>query len=646
MQPTGKSAACLSLKMIMTSFVSRRAALALKPLALAMAVAAAYPSLAQTGPDKTLAPVVVTASRSAQEARDVLSDNIVITAEEIARSGQSSLVDLLQKQRGIEIARNGGPGTASTVFTRGTNNNQTVVLIDGVRSASSTSGGATWAGIPLAQIDHIEIVYGPLGTLYGADAMGGVVQIFTKKGEGAPHVTASVGAGSYATRTLDVGISGASGASGGEHRISYAISAAQERADGFSSTKPGNFSYNPDKDGYRKDSASGQFTFELAPGHELGLNFLQSRNEAQFDNGASSFDAHGIGRLSTIALNSKNKIMPNWSSLVQLSQASDKADSATASGISVFNSTQNHLSWQNDVTLGGDLLQLIVERHEERADSSVSEIARSRDTNSFAANYLLKRDAHLANIGIRNDRSSQYGSRTTGSAGYGYRITPALRANASVGTSFRAPTFNELYFPQFGLAANQPESGRNAETGLYYEDGKSQFSAVYYRNRVTDLIVNTDPCPGQSRKDFPFGCAYNVNQALLTGVSLGASTRLGDFSLRGSLDFLDARDETADKLLVRRARQHGSLALEYGAGAIKAGAETVFSGKRFDSTSNSAASIMGGYGLVNLYGSYDLSRDWSLFGRWDNVFGKNYELAKNYATPGSSLFVGVRYAMK
>lgn len=625
----------------MTSNLSRPLQAALTPLACAVAAAFCFPSFAQTAKDKSLEPVVVTATRSPQEARDVLTDNIVITAEEIARSGQNSLVDLLQKQRGIEISRTGGPGTASSVFMRGTSNNQTVVLIDGVRTSSSTSGGATWAGIPLSQIERIEVVYGPMSTLYGADAMGGVVQIFTKKGNGAPRVTASAGAGSYATRSLEAGVSGASE---GEHRFTYAISAAHEKSDGFSSTKPGNFSYNPDKDGYQKDSASGQFSLDLAKGHELGFTFLHSRNESQFDSGASAYDARGIGKLGSYALYSKNQILPNWTSRVQLSQSTDKADSLTSTSVSTFNTTQNNLSWQNDLSLGTDLLQLLVERREEKTESTTTAVSGKRSTNSIGLTYLLKRDAHLANIGIRNDRNSVYGSTTTGSLGYGYRITQALRANASAGTSFRAPTFNELYFPQFGLASNQPEKGRNAEIGLYYDDGKSQLTAVYFRNRFTDLLVNTNPCPGQSVANFPFGCAYNVNQALLTGLSLGGNTKLGDFTVRGSLDFQDPRDETADKMLVRRAKQHGSLALEYSAGAITAGAESEFSAKRFENTANTIT--IGGYGLFNLYASYALSKDWSLFGRWNNVFDKNYELAKNYATPGSNVFIGVRYGMK
>lgn len=634
----------------MTSSVSRPPFVAIKPLglapalasALALAIVAAFPcsTFAQSTEDKTLASIVMTAARSPQAARDVLSDNIVITSEEIAQSGLSSLSELLQKKRGIEISTNGGPGTVSSVFTRGGSNNLTVVLIDGVRTSSSTSGGASWAAIPLSQVDHVEIVYGPLTTLYGADAVSGVVQIFTKKGEGAPRFTASAGLGSYATRSLEAGVSGATG---GDHRISYAISAAHESADGFNATKPGNYSFNADKDGYTKDSASGQFSLELAKGHELGFSLLQSRLDSQFDDGASAFDARSISKLGAYALSSTNQFLPNWTSRLKLYRSTDKSDFLTEAWPGTFNTTQNNLSWQNDVTMGSDLLQLILERREEKVDSDTVELIGKRTTNSAAASYLLKRGPHLANFSVRSDNSSQFGSHTTGSAAYGYRITDALRANATYGTSFRAPTFSELYYPFFGIPTNRPEEGRNAELGLHYDDHKTQFNAAYYHNTISNLIVTATPCPVLPAV-YTYGCSYNVGRALLSGLTIGANTRFGDFILRGSLDFQDPRDETTDKSLARRARQHGSLALEYAAGRIKAGAETVFSGQRFDDSANTV--VLNGYGLLNLYASYDFDRDWSVFGRWNNVLNRDYELAKTYSTPGSNLFIGLQYGFR
>ena len=607
---------------------------------LAAAIAAAFPlsTLAQQT-DAALPAVQVTSTRTPQPVRDVLTDNVVITAEQIAASGQTNLVDLLQQQRGLEVARNGGPGTAASVFLRGAGNAQNVVLIDGVRVGSSTLGGATWSALPLSQIDRIEIVYGPLSTMYGADAVGGVVQIFTRKGERAPALTIGAGLGSYGTRNLEAGLSGATG---GEHAVRYSVNVARERAEGFSATRPQNFSYHPDKDGYTRESASGQLGMDIAKGHEIGLTFLHSRLEGEYDAGPSTVNDRSISHAGAYSIYSRNQLLPNWTSLLRFSSGLDKARDISSFGIDTAKTRQDAFTWQNDITLGSDLAQVLLERRIERVDSSNFN-ADSRATNSIAASYQMRRGAHLASASLRNDDSSQYGSKTTGNLGYGYRITDALRVNASAGTSFRAPTYNELYFPGYGVPGNRPERGRNVEAGIYYEKGSDRFSAVYYRNRVSDLIVYAAECPVSSQS-YPFGCAYNVNQALLSGVTLGASTRFGPYTLRGSLDFQNPRDETTDLLLPRRAKRHGTVALEYAAGALSGGVESRFASRRYDDGANSTS--LGGYALLNLYASYQVNRDWSVYGRWNNMLDKNYELASGYATAGSNVFVGVRYTLR
>jgi vitamin B12 transporter len=622
----------------MTSPVSLPAHKASKPLAIAIAVSAACssPVLAQTAQDKALAPVVVTAARAPQIAKEVLSDNIIITSEEIAKSGQRSLPELLQRQRGIEIIRNGGPGSNASVFLRGTNNKQNIVLVDGVRVGSSTTGEANWAAIPLSQVDRVEIVYGPLSSLYGADAVGGVIQIFTKQGDGAPAPTVSVGAGSHGTRSADAGISGSSGG------FRYSLRAAHEESDGFSVKKPGTSRFNPDDDGYKNDSASGQFGLQLVKGHEVGFTFLHSRLDSEFDDRPRAEDRLKQ-KIATYAVYAKNQILPNWNSHVQLAQSADESTSDDSMR-SHFDTTQKHISWQNSFTVRTtDVFQLIAEQRKEEVDTSTIALNRERTTNSFGAAYQLREGAHLAALSVRNDDISEVGSRTTGNVSYGYRITSALRANVGYGTSFRAPTFNELYFPEYGVPSNKPEKGRNTEAGLHYDNGTTQYNAVYYRNRLTDLIVSTSVCPVNPAA-FPFGCAFNVNEALLEGVSLGASTNVGNFTLRSSLDLQDAKDETSNRQLPRRAKKHGTLGIDYNAGVISTGAEVILSGKRFDDAAN--RNRLAGYGLLNLHASYDFAKNWSLFGRWNNVLDKDYELARGYNTAGSNVFVGVRYGMR
>lgn len=617
----------------MTFPVSRRAVLT----SLALAISPLFAHAAEPA----MSAVLVTAARAPQAAADVLADHVVLSADDIQRSGAGTIVDLLQQQRGIEIARNGGGGTNASVFLRGGDSKQTVVLIDGVRIGSSTSGIANWSALPLANIDRIEIIYGPLAAMYGADAIGGVIQVFTKRGAGEAHFSAGVSAGSAGTLTGDETVSGGSG------RLSYAFGISHEQEDGFSATKPGNFSYNPDHDGYQKQAATGQLAYAIAAGHEAGLVFMHSKLDAQYDAGATSFDARSEQKQDNLALFTSHQFTPSWRMRFQASVAYDKSANfanATATGFSSLDTRLTAYSAQSDLAVGPDLLQLLLERRsEDVASSSTRALNTGRDTNSAAVSYSLKRGAHLASASARLDDSTQYGSKTTGGLGYGYRITRTLRANASLGTSFRAPTFNELYYPNFGVASNRPEHGKNAEAGLVYTGDVFEATAVYYRNRMTDLLVSTSRCPIEVATH-PFGCAYNVNQATMRGLSIGTRTRLGAFELRASADLQDPRDDTTGKQLVRRAKRHGDLALDYISGALTLGAGVELSGRRFDDTAN--RNTLPGYGVLNLFASYRFAPDWTIIGRWNNATDKQYELARTYASAGSQAFVGIRYGVK
>lgn len=625
----------------MTSSALRHAGTALTPLAIAIGISAVFsPAHAQTSSEHSLEPVIVTASRTPQKAGDVIADHVVITSEEIAQSGQTSLIDLLQTQRSVEVTRNGGTGNSASVALRGGTNKQTLLLVDGVRSFSSTSGEPTWSTIPLSQIDHIEIVFGPMSVLYGADAVGGVIQIFTKKGDGKPHPTFSAGAGTYGEETLSAGIYGSTA---GDHVVRYAFNASREESRGFSSTnKLVGKSFDPDADGYSKQSASGSLSMEVAKGQEVGASFLSSRNDGEYDTSlAKNYNPHLVSDVDVYSLYSRNRITDNWTSLFQVSRNEDKSRTYTSPKASVIESRQDRYTWQNDIRFGTDLLQIVAEHLHEEAEMS-STLNKERDTDSLAIAYQMKRGNHLGSAGVRYDDNSAYGSRVTGSLGYGYYLTHAWRVNGSIGTSFRAPTFNELYYPGFGNQDVKPEKGRNAEVGLYYDNGRTDFSAVYYRNDLTDLLVTVKPCPATGAGS----CAYNVEDALLSGLSLSAGTRFGNFALHGTLDLQDPRNETNDKLLARRTRSHGSISLDYAVGPWTVGSDVVFSGYRYDDDDNTEKKRLGGYTLLNLHATYDLTDNWQLFGRWNNVTNKDYTLAYGYNTPGANAFVGVRYGFK
>lgn len=595
----------------------------------------ASPALA----DPAIESVIVTATRTPQRVDELIPDTTVIGSEEIARAGAGSIADLLRRQRGIEIARNGGPGASTSVYLRGANSNQVVVLIDGVRIGSSTTGAASWNAIPLSSIDHIDIVYGPLSSLYGADAIGGVVQIFTKKSEGLPAFSASAGGGSYGASQADASVHGSTG---GAHSVSYALSAAREDADGFSSTRPGSSSYNKDDDGYTRNSVNGRVAVQLAQGQELGAQFLKSRLRAQYDSGASSYDSHNEQDIDSYAMFLNDRILPNWRSSLQAARSNDRLGSftsAAASGASRIDTRQDELTWQNTFAIQGDTLQLLFGHRKEQVLSSASAaLNRSRITNSVAAAYDLRRGSHLLDLSVRNDHSV-YGARTTGAAGYGYTFSKELRATASIGTSFRAPTYNELYYPGYGLLTNKPEQGRNLEAGIRYQLAGAELQASYYRNRLTDMIVTVNPCPSRTGS-----CAYNVNRAMLEGLTMSADTRVRGIMLRASVDLQDPRDETTGKQLARRARRHASFAAGYTVDRADLGTELQASGSRFDDAAN--ANRLGGYGLLNLYTTWRFTPAWSLLLRLDNAADKRYDLARNYGTAGRSWFAALRYGIR
>ncbi len=589
-------------------------------------------------------PVIVTATRTPTRANDVLADYVYIGPEEIADAGQSSLVQLLQRQRGVEISSNGGGGAIASVFLRGANSGQTLVLIDGVRSQSTLSGSPSWQAIPLSIIDHIEIIFGPQSSLYGSDAIGGVVQIFTKRGEGPFQVGATTGYGTYGTSISDASIYGSTS---GDQKISYSLSATQENSMGFNSIAPNNSalsSYNTtQRMGYTRSGGAGKLSQEWARGQEIGMQVFASRNNNQYP--VYSFtNAKPIGNqvndISTYSLYSKNQIMQNWKSLLQIAQSYDLGQNLTPTSNAVTNSKQNIYTWQNDINVGKDLVQLIAERRIASVYATDGNLSLDQITNSFAGAYQLKRGSHLGNASIRNDSITGYGPQTTGNLAYGYFFTKQLRANINYGTGFKAPSFYDLYYPGYGVSTLKPEKSKNSEIGLHYETKQYDARIIAYSNTITNLIqYSSSGCP----VGYSYGCASNVANAKITGLSVGGAIRSGYFSLRGSFDQQNPIDESTGFVLAKRARQFGNIGTEYKDAKVAVGAEATFQANRNDYGNTG---YMGGYALFNLFGNYQFAKDWTLFGRWNNIFNKDYQLSYGYNTPGSNLFVGIRYAMK
>jgi vitamin B12 transporter len=612
-------------------------------------VAAQTPKVSVSNTADPLNPIIVTATRTPTKADDVLADYVYIGPEEIAAAAQSSLVQLLQRQRGVEVSTSGGSGGIASVFLRGANSNQTLVLIDGVRSQSTLTGSPAWQAMPLSIIDHIEIIFGPQSSLYGSDAIGGVVQIFTKTGDGPLQVGASTGYGSYGTSISDVSFYGSTS---GDQKIKYSLSATQEISTGFNSIAQNNafrnFYDTNTNMGYTRSGGAGKISQEWARGQEIGLQVFAARNNNQYPIfSAAKPIGNQVNDVSTYSLFSKNQISLNWKSLLQASQSYDLSQQLTPSSNNVNNSRQNIYTWQNDIRVGTDLIQLVAERKIASAFATSGDLSLSQTTNSFAGAYQLTRGSHLGNASIRNDSITGYGPQTTGNLAYGYFFTKQLRANINYGTGFKAPSLYDMYYPVYGNPTLKPEKSKNSEVGLNYETKQYDLRLAAYSNSIANLIQyssTSPPCTTTQINTAPnYGCASNVASAKITGLSVGGTTRFGNMSIRGSFDQQNPIDQGTGYVLAKRARQFGNIGTEYKNTRLTAGAEGTFQANRtnFDNTG-----YMGGYAIYNLYGSYKITKDLDLFGRWNNVFNKDYQLSYGFNTPGSNVFFGLRYAMQ
>jgi len=605
----------------------------LRVAAWLLAAAAGGAVYAQPSAPATLEPVVVTAARSPQPIADLLADLTVIGAAEILRSGAQSLPQLLQRQPGVEVTINGGPGATSGVFLRGANAGQTLVLIDGLRVGSSSVGATALEAIPLDQIERIEILRGPASSLYGADAIGGVIQVFTKQADGSKWVpNVAAGYGTYDTRQLSGGLSGAIGP------LRFSVQAGGTRSTGFNAiVNPDNFSYNDDRDGYATENVGLNAILPWAPGQEVAVQYFRNRLNSQYDGGAGS-DDRTITTLEAWSVVSRNKLAERWSSLLTIGQGSDDSVSQTGYGDYPFETTQRQYNWQNDFTLPLGSLGVILERREEELASNDPFAVTERNTNSATGVYQLRYAAFALQANLRRDNSNQYGGETTGGIALGYKLSPAWRFTAGYSTGFKAPSFNDLYFPGFSNPELQPETSRNAEIGAYWTASAGEVNwearAIGYHNQVDQLIA--------FQCDANFNCApFNVDRATLEGVTLGLDLGWRDTRIKASLDLQNPENDRTGYLLPRRARQHGAMQALQQWGPVQLGLEFVASSLRYDNTANTVK--MGGYGIVNLTAEWVVVKGTTLFARGNNVFDKNYQLAADYSTGGATVFAGVRW---
>ena len=605
----------------------------MKAIGMALAAVAAASALAaepDSADSTTADPVVVTATRTPESLSATIRPVELITSDVIQRSGQDSLTELLQQQANVEVTANGGAGQTSGVFLRGANSSHTLVLLDGIRLNNAAGGTTAFENLPPSQIARVEIVPGPMSSLYGSDALGGVIQLFTQRWPDAPRATGSVGYGSYDTAMVNGGVSA------GTENTGFTLSAGYIDTTAFSATnsnEPFGF-FNPDDDGYRNTSVSGNLVHRFAPDQELGFNLFYSNGRTHFDSGPTSDDINNqtIGVYSAY---SRNRLTPWWQSLVRVGVSQDDLV-IDGSFPGDLDSNQTQATWQNDFTTRFGTVVAGIELLRQEVGGTTVFAVDERDVYSAFAGYTAELGPHTLSASVRNDDNSQFGSQTTGALGYALRLSPELRLRASAGTAFRAPTFFDLYYPGFRNPDLEPEDGQSWEAGIEYRKGQQRVGATYFQNRITNLIVF----------DSATFRPVNLGEASINGVELAYDGVLFGLELQARLTLQHPINDITDKRLPRRADLFGNAGIARSFGPLRVGAEVAGAGARFDSIDESPSSEMDGYVLLNLVATYSIARSWNVELRWNNVLNEQYELAKGYNTPGSNVFLSVQYTLQ
>ncbi|HNR91289.1 MAG TPA: TonB-dependent receptor [Dokdonella sp.] len=559
--------------------------------------------------------VVVTASRAPTTTSDTLADVSVITREDIDASGTHDLSDLLRLQAGVDIARTGGPGSQTSLFLRGTNNNHVLVLVDGVRVAALGTGAFTWETLPLDTVERIEIVRGPRASYWGSDAIGGVVQIFTRK-LGGPRV--ALGFGTYGDRSGSVGYGHRT------ERGGFSVQFGTRDVDGFPSQNENGFGYEPKDHGFDNRHLSAQADTRLGA-QTLSANFVRSEGTTEFSGGESDFTQQAIG--TTL----EGPLGEHWKHRLSLGQA--REDYATPVYFSAYASRRTTLGWQHDITLAErQRLTLGIDHVRERGENrdtfgNVPVYREHRDNTGLYAGWQGGFGALDAELAARHDDNSEWDGHATGSAALGWRFAEAFRAWASHGQGFRGPTLNEQYSPGFGglFAGNpdlQPEESRSNEIGLEFTPADGHRLAVNaWRTHVRNLI-------SFSGVDFQ---AENVARAKIRGSAIEYDGRYGAWQVGASFTWQDPRNADTDALLLRRAKHKATAIVERRFGdEFSIGAEMLRSGRRADV----GGIELSGYTLFNIRASWWLSDAWRAVARVENATDRGYELARGYNTPG------------
>ena len=601
----------------------------------------------------SLSSVIVTATRTSITTDEALSSVSVITRADIERLQPASVRDLLVGLPGVAFTQAGGPGQLSTLFLRGTNSTHVLVLIDGVRIGAVGAGLPAFEQIPVDQIERIELVRGPRSSLYGADAIGGVIQIFTRHGaqDGKldPSLSVSTGSRSY--------MDGHAGLSGGDSHAWFNAGLGGQYTAGINACRVGAaergvacFADQPDHDAYRNWNGMANGGYRWDNGTELAATWLRSKNFVEYDgspyggNQAVNQQQVGGARLSFAPLEP-------WKVTLNAGQSRD--DNATyfqgdysdlftpltyfpRTPVGHTYSRRNQASWQNDITLDANqLLTAGVDYQQEHIDSDTGYLKSTREDTGVYAQYMGTFGRNEVQLSARHDHNGQFGNHNTGSAAWGYAFDHGLRLSASYGTAFHAPTFNDIYYP-FGLGNPdlKPEKSRSGELGLSQAQSAWNWAVNVYQTTITDLITLDENFVPQ-----------NISQARIRGLEGQFGINLDGWQVQSYLTLMQPKNREGaydGNLLPRRPEQTARVDVDRRFGAFGVGATFFASGKAYDDQAN--LHRLGGYATTDLRASYEFMPGWRVEAKLANAFDRNYETAYYFNQPGRTWFLTLRYS--
>lgn len=575
-------------------------------------------------------PLVVTATRGLVAA-PTLRDAVVITREELDAAGALSLGEILERRAGLELRATGGPGQPQGLFIRGSGTAQTLVLVDGLRVGSATVGTASIENIPVEMIERIEVVKGPMSSLYGSDAIGGVVQVFTR-GKTVPHLFGAVAYGTDRDRRLSAGLTAA------DANSAFAMAFGARRVDSPSATNPrATFSHDPDRDPYENAFANFRASHRLWQGELVSLEAFASRARTRFDAGlpfeGPPQDDRNDQLLAGARVTSTSEFAPGWKSRLTLGHSRDRIETR---GLypSEFETRQDQAAWINEfATWNGNVIAGL-ETVRQKVGPEGQFTRRKRDTDSAFASVNEALGGHRLEASVRQDRDDQFGRRNTGSASYGIDYPNLGRVALTLARGFRAPTFFDLYAPPSDFyrsnAALRPEKSESREVSLKALPGAAvQWRIAAFDNRVEDLIVFVAPT------------VENVGRARIRGVEGSVETSMWGARWRAAFTTQKPRDETTGLKLPGRADRYGTLEASRPFGSVTVALAAHGSGARFDQPGERAP--LPGYATVDLRARYELDRRWSVELAGTNLADKRRETSVGYDAPRRSVMLSLRF---